>query len=252
MPADMPIGARSLFDGMPAAVDDHTTNRFLENMIFKGGAPMTGGYSTASYDPYETQSHDSRAPFMQATNDPHGMHDAFMQDQVGLDGLPLDHEFPKDYGLEEEDDDMDIDGEPLFEEELANQTVVGAKPKRKSKWTKAYMLVEEKLLYECWRDIGQDPKVDAEQKYSALWTRVHREFHESKNFTPYQMQSKHGWVSLSKCWRVIQQECNKFCATYESIKACPVSVLGMQDMVFQALEAFKVQHDGKAFHLYHC
>ncbi|KAE8808926.1 C2 domain-containing protein [Hordeum vulgare] len=26
----------------------------------------------------------------------------------------------------------------------------------------------------------------------------------------------------------------------------------MQDMVFQALEAFKVQHDGKAFHLVHC
>ncbi|KAE8819699.1 C2 domain-containing protein [Hordeum vulgare] len=26
----------------------------------------------------------------------------------------------------------------------------------------------------------------------------------------------------------------------------------MEDMVFQALEAFKVQHDGKAFHLYHC
>ncbi|KAE8805097.1 Lectin-domain containing receptor kinase A4.3 [Hordeum vulgare] len=56
------------------------------------------------------------------------------------------------------------------------------------------------------------------------------------------MQSKRGWVSLSKRWRVIQQECNKFFATYESIKARPV---------FQALEAFKVQHDGKAYHLSH-
>ncbi|KAE8770513.1 Eyes absent-like protein 4 [Hordeum vulgare] len=46
-----------------------------------------------------------------------------MQDQVGLDGFPLDHEFPEDYGLEEEDDDMEIDEEPLFEEEVANQTV---------------------------------------------------------------------------------------------------------------------------------
>ena len=65
------------------------------------------------------------------------MHDAFMQDQVGLDldGFPLDHEFPEDYDLKEEDE-LDIDGEPLFEDELANQAA-GAKPKRKSKRTKA-------------------------------------------------------------------------------------------------------------------
>ncbi|KAE8770605.1 Phospholipid-transporting ATPase 1 [Hordeum vulgare] len=69
--------------------------------------------------------------------------------EVGLDGFPLDHEFLEDYGLEEEDDDMDIKGEPLFEEELANQTVVGAKLKRKSKRTKAYMPAEDKLLCEC-------------------------------------------------------------------------------------------------------
>lgn len=37
------------------------------------------------------------------------------------------------------------------------------------------------------------------------------------------MQSKRGWVSLSKRWRVIQQEYNKFYATYESIKARPTS-----------------------------
>ncbi|KAE8821731.1 Phospholipid-transporting ATPase 1 [Hordeum vulgare] len=132
-----------------------------------------------------------------------------MQDQVGLDGFPLNHEFLEDCGLEKEDEDMDIDGEPLFEEELANQTVVVAKPKRKSKRMKAYTSVEDKLLCECWRDVGQDPK------------------------------------------RVIEQECNKFCATYESIKAHPMSGLDMQDMVFQALETFKVQHDNKDFHLSH-
>ncbi|KAE8820752.1 Eyes absent-like protein 4 [Hordeum vulgare] len=104
---------------MPAAVDDDTANRFLENMIFEGGVPTAGAYSAAAYDPDETQSQDGRAPFTQATNDPH---DAFMQDQVGLDGFLLDHEFLVDYDLEEEDDDMDIDVEPLFEEELANQT----------------------------------------------------------------------------------------------------------------------------------
>ncbi|KAE8772753.1 Eyes absent-like protein 4 [Hordeum vulgare] len=138
MPADMLIAARNLFGEMPATVDDDTVNRFLENMIFEGGALVA-----AAYDPDETQSQDGRAPFTQTTND---THDAFMQDQVVLDGFPLDHEFPEDYGLQKEDDDMDIDVEPLFEEELANQTATGVKPKHKSKRTKAYTLAEDKLL----------------------------------------------------------------------------------------------------------
>ncbi len=91
---------------------------------------------------------------------------AFMRDQVGidLDGVPLDHEFPDDYELEEEDE-CDIEVEPLFEDELANQAT-GVKPKRKRKRTKAYAAAEDKLLCECWRDIGQDPKTGAEQKHS--------------------------------------------------------------------------------------
>ncbi|KAE8766767.1 Eyes absent-like protein 4 [Hordeum vulgare] len=145
MPADMLTGARNLFDGMPAVVDDDIANRFFENIIF-----------------------------------------------VGLYGFPLDHEFSEEYGLKEEDDDMDIDGGLLFEEELANQIVVVAKPKHKRKRMNAYTPVEDKLLCECWRDIRQDPKIGVEEKWSALWTRVH------------------------------------------------------------PLEAFKVQHDGKAFHLAHC
>ncbi|KAE8789114.1 C2 domain-containing protein [Hordeum vulgare] len=44
---------------------------------------------------------------------------------------------------------------------------------------------------------------------------------------------------------------HKFYATYGSIKARPVSGIGTQDMAFQALEAFKVQHEGKSFHLSH-
>ncbi|KAF7099953.1 hypothetical protein CFC21_101526 [Triticum aestivum] len=107
----------------------------------------------------------------------------------------LDHKFPRDYGLEEEDE-VDIDGEPLFEDELANQ--VGANNKRKIKRTKAYTLPEDKLLCECWREIGQDPKVGAEQKASTFWLRVHREYYEHKKFVPYQMERKHGWVTLSK------------------------------------------------------
>ncbi|KAE8820039.1 Lectin-domain containing receptor kinase A4.3 [Hordeum vulgare] len=58
--------------------------------------------------------------------------------------------------------------------------------------------------------------------------------------------SARGWVSISKRWRVIQQECNKFCVTLESVKEGPVSGIGVQDM------AFKVQHNGKCFNLSHC
>ncbi|KAE8804865.1 Helicase SKI2W [Hordeum vulgare] len=52
--------------------------------------------------------------------------------------------FPNDYGLEEEDE-VDINGEPLFEDELATQAT-GVKPKRKSRQTKAYTAAEDKLL----------------------------------------------------------------------------------------------------------
>ncbi|XBH71874.1 hypothetical protein VPH35_099271 [Triticum aestivum] len=231
-PAGVLPEARNLFDGMPSAVDED----YMQNLIFEGGAPAAG------YDPDETQSQDGRGPFTPTVGyDPDQA--AFMRDQVGIDvnGFPLDHEFPDDYGLEEEDE-CDIEVEPLFEDELANQAV-GPKPKRKSKRTKAYTAAEDKLLCECWRDIGQDPKTGVEQKHSTFWIRVHREFHERKKFPPYQIVSTRGWVSISKRWRVIQQECNKFCATLESIKARPVSGTGMQDMV---------QHNGKCFNLSHC
>ncbi|KAM3313961.1 hypothetical protein ACQJBY_033070 [Aegilops geniculata] len=233
--------ARNLFEEMSSAVDED----YMQNLIFEGGAPAAG------YDPDETQSQDGRGAFTQAAG-----YDAdqaaFMRDQVGidLDGFPLDHEFLDDYGLEEEDE-CDIEVEPLFEDELANQAA-SPKPKRKSKRTKAYTAAEDKLLCECWRDIGQDPKTGAEQKHSTFWICVHREFHERKKFPPYQFVSTRGWVSISKRWRVIQQECNKFCATLESVKARPVSGIGMQNMAFQALEAFKVQHNGKCFNLSHC
>uniref|UniRef100_A0A453HUA7 No apical meristem-associated C-terminal domain-containing protein n=1 Tax=Aegilops tauschii subsp. strangulata TaxID=200361 RepID=A0A453HUA7_AEGTS len=68
----------------------------------------------------------------------------------------------------------------------------------KSKRTNAYTSSEDKLLCECWRDIGQDPKVGVEQKASTFWLRVHRGYHERKKFVSYQMQSKRGWVSLLK------------------------------------------------------
>ncbi|KAI5014073.1 hypothetical protein ZWY2020_055463 [Hordeum vulgare] len=53
-----------------------------------------------------------------------------MRDQVGmdLDSFPLDHGFSKDYEQEEEDE-CDIEGEPLFEDELANQATWAKQPK---------------------------------------------------------------------------------------------------------------------------
>ncbi|XP_020194007.1 uncharacterized protein [Aegilops tauschii subsp. strangulata] len=185
MPADVLPDARNLFDGMPAAGEED----YMQNLIFEGGAPAAG------YDPDETQSQDSQGAFTPTAGyDPDQA--AFMRDQVGmdLDGFPLDHEFPDDYGQEEEDE-CDIEGEPLFEDKLANQAA-GPKPKRKSKRTKAYTAAEDKLL--CWRDIGQDPKTGFEQKHSTFWIRVHREFHERKKFPPYQIVSRRGWVSISK------------------------------------------------------
>ncbi|XBI93700.1 hypothetical protein VPH35_030479 [Triticum aestivum] len=126
-----------------------------------------------------------------------------MHDQVGLDldGFPLDHEIPEDYGLQEEDE-LDIKGEPLFEDKLANQATGGKK--RKSMQTKAYTAAQHKLLCECWRYIGKDPKICAEQKALTFWTRVYREFHERKKFPSYQIHSTRGWVSISKRWKVIQ------------------------------------------------
>ncbi|KAE8804168.1 Phospholipid-transporting ATPase 1 [Hordeum vulgare] len=132
-------------------------------------------------------------------------HAAFMHDQVVLDvdGFPLDHEFPEDYDLEEEDE-LDIDGEPLFEEEplfendLANQAAV-SKPKRKSKRTKAYTAAEDKILVECCKDIGKDPK--AFQVLEAFKVQ-----HEGKPF------------NLSHCWRVINEE-GKFKAQYAALIA---------------------------------
>ncbi|KAE8797847.1 Eyes absent-like protein 4 [Hordeum vulgare] len=194
--ADQLSGAPNLFDGMSVAADDD----YMQNMIFEDGVRAAG------FDPGETQSQDGRGAFTL----PAGYNEdqaAFMHDQVGLDldGFPLDHEFLQDYGLEEEDE-CDIEAEPLFQDELANQAD-GTKPKRKSKRTKAYTAAEDKLFVSV-GGIGQDPKTGVEQKHSTFWIRVHREFHERKKFSPYQI-------------------------------------------VFQALEAFMVQHNGKCFNLFH-
>ena len=76
-----------------------------------------------------------------------GMFNPFMQDQADMGNtFPLDHELLEDYDLEEEDE-VDIDGEPLFDYELSTQA--GANKKRKSKRPKAYTQPEDKLPCEC-------------------------------------------------------------------------------------------------------
>ncbi|KAE8784118.1 hypothetical protein D1007_42332 [Hordeum vulgare] len=90
----------------------------MENLIYEGGG---GGIPI---DPDETESHDSRTPFMVGHDGigyPFGedMADPLIAAQPGLDNsFPLDHQFSEDYGLDKEDDEVDIDGEPLFDELL--------------------------------------------------------------------------------------------------------------------------------------
>ncbi|XBI61767.1 hypothetical protein VPH35_042513 [Triticum aestivum] len=196
-PADGLPDARNLFEEMPSAVDED----YMQHLILEGGAPGAG------YDPEETQGQDGRGAFTPAAGyDPDQA--AFMHDQVGidLDGFPLDHEIPDDYGLEEEDE-CDIEVEPLFKDELANRTA-GPKPKRKSKRMKAYTAAEDKLLCECWRDIGQDPKTGAEQKHSTFWTPLEA----------FKVQHNGKCFNLSHCYRVIKDE-EKFKAQYVALKA---------------------------------
>ncbi|KAE8799750.1 Eyes absent-like protein 4 [Hordeum vulgare] len=175
--------ACNMFDGMPAAGDED----YMENLIFEDDTPAAG------YDPDETQSQDGRGAFTLSTFDQDQA--AFMRDQVGvdLDGFPLDHEFLEDYGQEEEDE-CDIEGEPLFEDELANQAA-WAKPKRKSKQTKTYTVTEDKTR-----------------------ERHRHARHGISSFGGIQGPTQCKRFNLSHCFRVIKDE-EKFKAQYAALKS---------------------------------
>ena len=131
----------------------------------------------------------------------------------------------------ETEDGVDIASEPLtFIGELSQQARA-QKKRRQSIRTKAFTTKEDELLCHGWADIGQDPKTGAEQKGSVFWKRIYAYYHEGKMFHPYQMESNRMEESLKKRWLLIQQECNKFCATLETIENRPVSGLGIADMV---------------------
>ncbi|XBJ18609.1 hypothetical protein VPH35_009736 [Triticum aestivum] len=232
---------RVLFDGMSTptpAVDDPFYNRYMEDVIFDGGHDRT-------YDPDETQSQDGRAEYVP---------DEEADDRADYDHDDSWHEdddiYVKGDDEEEESNDIDISGAPLFIDELTQR--VEAQKKRKSIRTGSYTQDEDKLICQAWMEISQDPRTGAQQKGIVFWTRVHKTFHERKMFEPYQITSNRGIGSIQKRWLFIQQECNKYCAAFESVEARPVSGLSVGDMAFQSLEAFKARHSDKPFTLTHC
>ncbi|XBI77441.1 hypothetical protein VPH35_070533 [Triticum aestivum] len=231
---------RVLFDEMPTptpAVDDPFYNRYMEDVIFDGGHGR-------AYDPDETQCRDGRAEYV--------------PDEGGDDRADYDHgdSWHEDDDIyvegdeEEEGNDFDISGAPLFIDELTQRAE--AQKKRKSIRTGSYTQDEDKLICQAWMEISQDPRTGAQQKGIVFWTRVHKTFHERKMFEPFQITSNRGIGSIQKRWLFIQQECNKYCAAFESVQARPVSGLGVGDMAFQSLEAFKARHNDKPFTLTHC
>ncbi|KAM3372101.1 hypothetical protein ACQJBY_019142 [Aegilops geniculata] len=231
---------RVLFDEMPTStpmVDDPFYNQYMEDVIFQGGHGR-------AYDPDETQSQDGRAQYVP---------DEEADDRADYDHGDSWHEDDDIYVEGEDEDeanDVDISGAPLFIDELTQRAE--AQKKRKSIRTGSYTIDEDKLICQSWMEISQDPRTGAQQKGIVFWTRVHKTFHERKMFEPYQITSNRGIGSIQKRWLFIQQECNKYCAAFESVEARPVSGLGVGDMAFQSLEAFKARHNDKPFTLTHC
>ncbi|XBI60395.1 hypothetical protein VPH35_041332 [Triticum aestivum] len=236
-----PPPPRVLFDGMPTPtppVDDPFYNQYMEDVIFKGGQGR-------AYNPDETQSQDGRAQYVP---------DEEADDRADYDHGDSWHEDDDIYiegdGDEEEGNDVDISGEPLFIDELTQR----AEPQKKRKSIRmgSYTQDEDKLICQAWMEISQDPRTGAQQKGIVFWTRVHKTFHERKMFEPYQITSNCGTGSIQKRWLFIQQERNKYCAAFESVEARPVSGLGVGDMAFQSFKAFKARHNYKPFTLTHC
>ena len=117
----------------------------------------------------------------------------------------------------------------MFIDELTQRAE--AQKRRKSIRTGSYTQDEDKLICQCWMKISQNPKTGAQQKGLVFWMRVHTTFHERNMFEPYQITSNRGITSIQKRWLFIQQECNKYCAAFESVEGQPVSGLGVGDLV---------------------
>ncbi|KAE8817737.1 putative DBINO protein [Hordeum vulgare] len=209
---------RILFDEMPTpmAPVDNTYDQFMEDVIYNGG-------HVPAYDPDETQSHDGRAQFVADEEADDRAHYDHGDSWHGEDDIYCEGD-----GDEDEVNDIDISGEPLFINELTQRAE--AQKKKKSIRTGSYTQDEDKLICNSWTVISQDPRTGAQQKGLVFWTRVHKTFHGRKMFEPYQITSDRGITSIQKRWLFIQQESNKYYAALESIEARPVSGLGIGDM----------------------
>ncbi|XBI38838.1 hypothetical protein VPH35_123752 [Triticum aestivum] len=123
---------RVLFDEMPTStptVDDPFYNQYMEDVIFQGGHGR-------AYDPDETQSQDGRAQYVP---------DEEADDRADYDHGDSWHE-DDDIYVEGEDEneanDVDISGAPLFIDELTQRAE--AQKKRKSIRTGSYTQDEDK------------------------------------------------------------------------------------------------------------
>ncbi|KAE8796340.1 putative DBINO protein [Hordeum vulgare] len=161
---------RVLFDEMatPMTPVDDTYDQFMEDVIYNGG-------HVPAYDPDETQSQDGRAQFVA---------DEEADDRADYDHGDSWHGDDDIYcegdGDEDEVNDIDISGEPLFIDELTQRAE--AQKKKKSIRTDSYTQDEDKLICNSWMEISQDPRTGAQQKGLVFWTRVHKTFHERKMF----------------------------------------------------------------------
>ena len=108
-------------------------------------------YKRQAYDPEETQKQDGRAQYVP---------DEEADDRADYDHGDSWHEDDDIYvegdGDEEEGNDVDISGEPLFIDELTQRAE--AQKKRKSIRTGSYTQDEDKLICQCWMEISQDPR----------------------------------------------------------------------------------------------
>ena len=221
-------GARKLFDEMPppaqtSTVDNPYYATFMQNTIFEGcGEAFHVDGQEQAFDPDATQSQDGCGTY---DDTQFAGHDDGDEDDHGNSWHEDD-----DFYCEDEEEEVDISMDPLsFIDELTQKAE--AQKRRKSIRTGSYSQAEDTLICESWKEIGQDPIKGAEQKGVVFWTRVHKNFHERRKFAPYQFTSTRGINSIQKRWGFIQQECNKYCATLESVKARPVSGLGLGDLV---------------------
>ncbi|KAE8778400.1 ABC transporter C family member 3 [Hordeum vulgare] len=233
---------RVMFSEMPTptpTVEEIFYGQFMENVIFEGhGEAFQTGGQGRTFDPEEIQSKDGCGEYMADEDFEADYGDSWHEE----DGICCE-------GDKEEENVVNIAGKPLFIDELTQRAE--AQMRKKSIHTGSYTQDEDTLICGSRKEIDQDPRVDAQQKRIIFWTRVHKTFHERKLFPPYQFTSNSNINSIQKRWLFIQQECKKICAALESVEARPVSGLGIGDMAFQSLEAFKACHNNKPFTLTH-